>query len=66
MIDVKIAGQRARKLKLNRRTKISDVLKELGLARETVAVKLNGKIAPEEETVKDRDKLEVTLVVTGG
>lgn len=61
-----MAGQRTRKLKVIGKTKVADVLKKLGLARETVAVKLNGKIAPEEETVKDKDKLEVLLVVTGG
>jgi thiamine biosynthesis protein ThiS len=66
LIEVRIAGQRARKLKLSGKTKIADVLTKLGLARETVAVKLNGKIAPEEETVKEKDKLEVLIVVTGG
>lgn len=46
--------------------KISDLLKRLGLAREEVLVKVNGKLAPEDAEISGKDKVEIIKVVFGG
>lgn len=66
-IKVKIAGQRSsRKLKVSPGTTIAEVLKEIGQNRETVVVRLNGRIVAEEERLKNGDLVEILPVVTGG
>jgi sulfur carrier protein ThiS len=45
---------------------ISSLLKELGLMREEVVVKVNGRLAPDTKTLSDMDKVEVIKVVFGG
>jgi len=47
-------------------SKVLDVLKKLGLSRETHVVKLNGEIVVEEESVREGDVLEIIRVVSGG
>lgn len=64
---VKIVGQKsARKLKVAARTTIADLLKRLDQNRETVVVRLNGKIVAEEERLAAGDLVEILPVVTGG
>lgn len=66
-VKVKIIGQRAtRKVKVAPRTKITELLNQLGQNRETVVVRLNGKIIAEEERLSDGDSVEILPVVTGG
>jgi len=45
---------------------ISALLKKLGVRREEVVVKLNGRLAPETSEVGAGDKVEVIKVVFGG
>ena len=66
-VRVKIVGQRStRKLKVAAKTSISDLLGRLGQNRETVVVRLNGKIVAEEERMAAGDSVEILPVVTGG
>jgi thiamine biosynthesis protein ThiS len=54
------------KIKVPQKTRISDLLDQLGQNRETVVVRLNGKIVAEEERLADGDSVEILTVVTGG
>jgi len=45
---------------------VSALLKELGVQREMVVVKVNGKLAPDGKRVGEGDKVEVIRVVYGG
>lgn len=66
-VTVKIIGQKpARKLKVAAKTTIADLLKQLDQNRETVVVRLNGKIVAEEERLAAGDFIEILPVVTGG
>lgn len=66
-IKVKIAGQRSsRRLKVDSGTTIAELLKRIGQNRETVVVRLNGRIVAEEERLKRGDLVEILPVVTGG
>lgn len=46
--------------------KISELLRQLMLAREEVLVKVNGALAPEDSEIGPKDKVEVVKVVFGG
>ena len=65
-ITVKVVGQRTRRLKVDPGTTIAELLKRVGQNRETVVVRLNGRIVAEEERLKEGDLIEVIPVVTGG
>lgn len=45
---------------------VSSLLKKLGVMREEVVVKVNGKLAPETHEINARDRVEVIKVVFGG
>jgi sulfur carrier protein ThiS len=45
---------------------VSALLKRLGVMREEVVVRVNGKLAPETREVGARDRVEVIKVVFGG
>ncbi|MFH1821071.1 MAG: sulfur carrier protein ThiS [Methanobacteriota archaeon] len=66
-VRVKIIGQKSvRRLKIVAGTTVADLLNKLGQNRETVVVRLNGKIIAEEERLKSGDHVEILPVVTGG
>jgi sulfur carrier protein len=66
-VKVRIVGQKAtRRVRVQQKTRIVDLLDQLGQNRETVVVRLNGKIVAEEERLADGDLVEVLPVVTGG
>jgi sulfur carrier protein len=66
-IKVKIIGRKyARMLKLTSRATVAEILEKLGQNRETVVVRLNGKIVAEEERIDSGDSIEILPVVTGG
>ncbi len=66
-VNVRIIGQKAsRKLKVTQKTRIVNLLEQLGQNRETVVVRLNGKVVAEEERLADGDLVEILHVVTGG
>jgi thiamine biosynthesis protein ThiS len=64
-IEVKFAGE-VEQVRLADKSKVLDLLRELGINREVVAVKIGGKVVPEEETLKDGDRVEVFRIVSGG
>ncbi|MFH0884504.1 MAG: MoaD/ThiS family protein [Candidatus Micrarchaeota archaeon] len=45
---------------------VSSLLRELGLMREEVVVKVNGRLVPDTKTLAHTDKVEVIKVVFGG
>lgn len=45
---------------------ILDLLENIDFNPETVVVKRNGKIVPEEEIMEDGDEIEIVPVVSGG
>ncbi len=47
-------------------TTLKDILKQKGINTETVLVKLNNTIATLEEKPKDKDKLEILDIISGG
>jgi sulfur carrier protein ThiS len=51
---------------VSHRGDISSLLKKLGVRREEVVVKLNGRLAPETARVRANDRVEVIKVVFGG
>jgi sulfur carrier protein len=48
------------------KTRIEDILKQLGINPEEVIVAKNGKIIPEEETAGGSDELKIVRFVHGG
>lgn len=46
--------------------KIMDLLEELDRNPETIVVKRNGMIVPEQEELEDEDEIEIIPVVSGG
>jgi sulfur carrier protein ThiS len=45
---------------------VASLLKKLGVMREEVVVKVNGRLAPETKRLAAADKVEVIKVVFGG
>jgi sulfur carrier protein len=64
---VKIIGERKiRKVRVPHESSLSELLRLVDRNRETVAVRLNGKIVAEEERLADGDLVEIIPIVTGG
>lgn len=55
-----------RKLDLKASQKVSDMLKTLDINAETVIVKINNEVEPEDIKVKKEDKIEIIKIISGG
>jgi len=55
-----------KKIEMDEKKKIEDLLNKIKVNPETVVIKLNGKIVPEEDKLKDGDKLELIDFVSSG
>ncbi len=67
MLRVRVIGRRIeREVEWRRGMKVRDVLRELGFNTESAIAKVNGRVALEDENVKDGDYIEVIPVVSGG
>ncbi|WP_461862962.1 MoaD/ThiS family protein [Thermococcus sp.] len=67
MIRVKVLGRGIEKeMEWKKGMKVADVLREMGFNTESAIAKLNGRVALEDENVKDGDYVEVIPVVSGG
>lgn len=67
MIEVKIVGRGVeREVEWRRGMLVKDVLREVGFNTESAIAKVNGRVAIEDEPVKDGDRVEVIPVVSGG
>lgn len=53
-------------MEIPKNSQIIHLLEELDLNPETLVVKLNGKIVPEEEVLNNGDEVEIIPVVSGG
>lgn len=66
-VTVRVFGQRGtRRLRLQARARIADLLKSLGYNPEVVATRRNGKIVAEGERLASGDLVEIIPIVTGG
>ncbi len=59
-----IIGDSKKKLKFS--GSIETLLEKLKLGRESVVVKVNGKLAPENRVLKGNEEVEIIKVVFGG
>ncbi len=67
MLRVRVMGRRIeREVEWRKGMKVRDVLRELGFNTESAIAKVNGRVALEDENVKDGDYIEVIPVVSGG
>ncbi|WP_297091775.1 MoaD/ThiS family protein [Thermococcus sp.] len=67
MIRVKVLGRGIEKeIEWQKGMRVADVLREVGFNTESAIAKLNGRVALEDENVKDGDYVEVIPVVSGG
>lgn len=55
-----------RELELRRGETVEGLLNILGIVRETVLVKVNGKLCPESETLGEGDEVLIIPIVTSG
>ena len=56
----------SKKKRMNFDGTLVELLKKLGVMREEVVVKVNGKLTPETTKLKKTDRVEVIKVVFGG
>lgn len=67
MIKVKVIGRKIEKeIEWQRSMKVADVLRAVGFNTESAIAKVNGKVALEDDPIKDGDYVEVIPVVSGG
>ena len=67
MIKIKVIGRKIEKeLEYQKSMKVKDVLKAVGFNTESAIAKVNGKVALEDDSIKDNDYVEVIPVVSGG
>jgi sulfur carrier protein len=67
MIKVRVLGRGIeREIEWEKGMKVADVLRMVGFNTESAIAKLNGRVALEDENVKDGDYVEVIPVVSGG
>jgi thiamine biosynthesis protein ThiS len=62
-MDIVLDG---RKLELKKVSTIAGALKQAGINPETVLVKRDGELVPQDALVKDGDSMETIKVVSGG
>ncbi len=67
MIKVKVIGRKIEKeIEWQKGMRVADVLRAVGFNTESAIAKVNGKVALEDDPVKDGDYVEVIPVVSGG
>ena len=66
MINVKVIGRKIEKeIEWQKGMRVADVLRAVGFNTESAIAKVNGKVALEDDPVKDGDYVEVIPVVSG-
>ncbi|MFN4133924.1 MAG: MoaD/ThiS family protein [Candidatus Hadarchaeales archaeon] len=65
-ITVNFLGGEQKTVEVEKGAKILDLLRALRINRETVLVKVDGKITPEEEELRDGAEVTIFTIVTGG
>jgi sulfur carrier protein len=66
---MKISVRQGKKIEIvnvGQNATINDLLEQLGINRETVLVRRNGKITIEEEILKEGDSVEIIQAISGG
>ncbi len=67
MIRVRVIGRKIEKeIEWQKGMRVADVLRAVGFNTESAIAKVNGKVALEDDPIKDGDYVEVIPVVSGG
>ncbi|MCK5062543.1 MAG: MoaD/ThiS family protein [Candidatus Aenigmarchaeota archaeon] len=53
-------------IEIDSNQRISDIMKKMDINAETVIVKVNGAIEPEDITLEKEDKIEIIKIISGG
>lgn len=53
-------------ISLNKDYKVSDMLKDLNINPETIMLKINSVIEPEDIILKESDKIQIIRIISGG
>ncbi|MEA2003553.1 MAG: MoaD/ThiS family protein [archaeon] len=59
-------GNKDKNIEIDSNQRISDIMKKMDINAETVIVKVNGAIEPEDITLKKEDKIEIIKIISGG
>ncbi len=65
IVTLKYSGKN-RNIELPQKAKVADLLEKASINPETVLIRRDGIIIPETEALKNKDKLEVIRVISGG
>ena len=66
-MDIKVTYEgKINKLTFDKTPKISELLDALDINTETVLVKINNEIEPEDIKIKKEDKIEMIKIISGG
>ncbi len=61
-----IRGKTRTEVEIDPEAKISDLLEQIGVNRETVLIRLNQDLVVEEERLEDGDVVEIITAISGG
>lgn len=65
-MEIIVRQKKEKKIKVEDGLSIGDLLKDLGINRETVLVAKNGEISLEEDVLKEGDVVDIISVISGG
>ncbi len=65
-MEIIVRQKKEKKIKVEDGRSIGDLLKNLGINKETVLVAKNGEISLEEEILREGDVVEIISVISGG
>lgn len=70
MVEVKIRGKKEQidlKEEFGKeKVKVADILRKYGVTPDTCVVTINGETVTEDELVKDGDKVDIIVAISGG
>ena len=59
-------GNKDKNIEIDSNQRVSDIMKKMDINAETVIVKVNGAIEPEDITLEKEDKIEIIKIISGG
>lgn len=67
MLTIRVSFQdKNKRITIPEKSTIEDILKKMGINRETVIVSVNGEYVPETESVKNKDKIKILEITSSG
>jgi sulfur carrier protein ThiS len=64
-VDVSYLGKKSR-VSVKGSAKVGEILEKIGINKEAVIVRKGQEIVPDNESLKDRDRIEVLRIISGG